>query len=185
MGGPSNRKIRPLQISCNILHHDLQHLRQFTPLAPLTLPSTTIYTTYTTMYNNLLVRLPETQNGPKVEVDSTPLPANVGTNCGDPTKWHFSCWDCLPLWGCRNWPAIVGISEVFFADYCWGVEMKYFMGGRHYWSLTRICKKTSDILHFHLWPPCSRTIQYLRCLHHLHHESGENGASDESGVRDH
>ncbi len=42
---------------------------------------------------------------------STPLPANVGTNCGDPTKWHFFLLglNCLPLWGCRNWPADVGI----------------------------------------------------------------------------
>ena len=39
------------------------------------------------------------------------------------------------------------------------IQMKYFMGGRHYWSLTRICKKTSDILHFQLWPPCNRTIR--------------------------
>ncbi len=23
----------------------------------------------------------------------TPLPANVGTNCWDPAKWHFSCGD--------------------------------------------------------------------------------------------
>ena len=38
------------------------------------------------------------------------------------------------------------------------IQTKYFMGGRHYWSLTRICKKNSDILHFHLWPPCNRTI---------------------------
>ena len=35
------------------------------------------------------------------------------------------------------------------------------MGGRHYWSLIRICKKTSDILHLHLWPPATRLIIQL------------------------
>ena len=27
------------------------------------------------------------------------------------------------------------------------IQTLYFMGGRHYWSLIRICKKTSDIVH--------------------------------------
>ena len=29
----------------------------------------------------------------------------------------------------------------FFADYCWRACEGYFMGGRHYWSPIRICKK--------------------------------------------
>ncbi len=44
------------------------------------------------------------------------------------------------------------------------------MGGRHYWSLTRICKKTSDILHLHLWPPCNWTTWVITvswCLSHV------------------
>ncbi len=32
------------------------------------------------------------------------------------------------------------------------------MGVRYYWSLARICKKTSDILHFNLSPPVDWTI---------------------------